>query len=217
MKRIACSVFCLSLVAGGTTAAVVLAQQGNMVQAHIGHVMDSFPGTPKKEGLLPTAMAEAKIAATHAGLALKTPDNLDGLKLHAGHVIHAIDPSVEVKGPGLGFGVKRAAQGVAQHIEMAAKAEGASANVKTHAAHVAAAANSTASRADEVVALAQKVRAATSASEAEASMKQVQAAVEQLAAGNDANGDGRVNWQAPEGGLNQAQQHMELLRKGEAQ
>jgi hypothetical protein len=195
---------------------IATAQQANMVQAHIGHVRESFPGTPDKQGLLPAGLAEAKIAATHASLAMKAPDNLDALKLHAGHVIHAVDPTVEPKGPGLGFGVKRAAQGVAQHIEMAAKTEGASANVKTHATHVAAAANSTAKRADEVVALAQKVRSATAAPEAAAAMKEVNAAVERLTAGQDANGDGRVNWDVPEGGLNQAQQHMELMQKGEA-
>ena len=48
-------------------------------------------------------------------------------------------------------------------------------------------------------------------------MSQVQTAVEQLTAGFDANKDGRINWDAPEGGLAQAQMHMELLKKGEGQ
>jgi hypothetical protein len=162
-------------------------------------------------------LAEAKIATQHAGLALKSPDNLDSIKLHAGHVINAIDPSVEPKGPGLGFGVKRASAGVAQHIQLAAKSEGASANVKTHATHVAAAATNVATRADEVVALAQKVRATSTAAEAASLMSQVQTAVDQLTAGLDANKDGRVNWDTPEGGLQQAQTHMDLLKKGEGQ
>ena len=34
----------------------------------------------------------------HAGLAVKNPDNLDAIKLHAGHVIHALDPAVETRG-----------------------------------------------------------------------------------------------------------------------
>ena len=33
----------------------------------------------------------------------------------------------------------------------------------------------------------------------------------------DANKDGRVNWDAPEGGLQQAQMHVDLLKKGEGQ
>ena len=38
---------------------------------------------------------------------------------------------------------------------------------------------------------------------------------EQLYAGVDANEDGRVGWQAGEGGLQQAEMHMQLMLKGE--
>ena len=44
----------------------------------------------------------------------------------------------EPKGPGSGYGVRKAAAGALQHLDFAAKAEGASANVKTHAVHVSA-------------------------------------------------------------------------------
>ena len=94
--------------------------QADMLQTHIGHIMESFKDTPKQQGLLPTALEEAKIATQHAALALKSKDNLDQMKLHAGHVIHAVDPTIEAKGPGLGYGVKKAAQSVAQHVELAA-------------------------------------------------------------------------------------------------
>lgn len=217
MRSIACVTFGLVLVGGGLASHSAVLRAQSPVQTHIGHVAESFQATPNQQGLLPTALAEAKIATQHAGLALKAPDNLDAIKLHAGHVINAIDPSVEAKGPGLGFGVKRAAAGVAQHIQLAAKSEGASANVKTHATHVAAAAGNVATRADAVVALAQKVRAAGTAAEAASLMSEVQTAVNELTAGVDANKDGRVNWDAPEGGLQQAQQHVDLLRKGEGQ
>lgn len=214
MKRLTYLVLTVALAAGAGRLAVA---QGNMVQAHIGHVADSFAQTPDKQGLLPTALAEAKIAAQHASLGMKNPDDLAGMKLHAGHVLHALDPSVEAKGPGLGFGVKRAAEGAAQHIELAAKVDGASANVKTHSSHIAGAATSAAARAGEAVALAQKVRAATAPAEAAGLMKELSAAVDGIASGIDANKDGRVNWAAPEGGLNQATQHLEFLKKGEAQ
>ena len=40
-----------------------------------------------------TAMAEARVAVQHAGLAARNPANLDAMKLHAGHVINAVDPT----------------------------------------------------------------------------------------------------------------------------
>ncbi len=114
------------LLGGSLSSRGIVRGQANPVQTHIGHVMESFQAAPNQQGLLPTALAEAKIAMTHAGLALKNPDNLDAIKLHAGHVINALDPSIEATGPGQGFGVKKAAAGVAQHIQLAAKSPGAS-------------------------------------------------------------------------------------------
>src|SRR5688572_20621206 len=105
---------------------------------HIGHVMTSWKDTPGTQGFLPVAIADAKVAATHAGYLQKSPDNLDSIKLHAGHVLNALDPSIEMKGPGSGYGVKRAAAGASQHIQLAAKTEGASKGVQTHAGHVTA-------------------------------------------------------------------------------
>ena len=217
MRNVASVLIGLALLAGGASNGVVLGagQATSMVHTHIGHVMTKFQGTPNEQGLLPTALAEAKIAAQHAALAAKTPDNLDAMKLHAGHIIHAVDPSVEMKGPGLGYGVKRAAAGAAQHIQLAAKVEGASKNVQTHSAHVAASANNVVTRADEIVALAQKIRAAISPADAAALVSQLNMLAQELVAGMDANKDGRVTWEPTEGGLQQAQQHMELLVKGE--
>jgi len=207
----------IALLLGGSlwTSKVMAGRQANMAHVHMGHVLDKFPGTPDQQGLLTAALAEAKVAAQHAAFAAKSPDNLDAMKLHAGHVIHAIDPTVEMKGPGIGYGAKKASEGVAQHIDMAGKFNGASANVKTHSAHVSAAATSTATRAAEALAVAQKVRAASSASDAATLIAELQKLTEQLTAGADANGDGRVGWDAPEGGLQQAEQHMQLMKKGE--
>ncbi len=76
----------------------------NMAHIHIGHVMTGWKDTPNKSGLLPTAIAEAKVAAQHAGFAASKPATLAWIKTHIGHVLHAVDPSVEPKGPGLGYG-----------------------------------------------------------------------------------------------------------------
>ena len=72
----------------------------NPVHNHIGHVMTHVEGHAGHQGFLPVAIADAKVAATHAGYMQKSPDNLDSMKLHAGHVLNALDPSIEMKGPG---------------------------------------------------------------------------------------------------------------------
>jgi hypothetical protein len=178
---------------------------------HIGHVLNAFGDTPDRMGLLPVAVAEARIAAQHAALAGRAPTNLDAMKLHAGHVIHAVDPTVVAMGPGRGYGVKRAALGVASHIELAARADGAPAGVVTHSVHVATSARNTMQRADSLVAIAQRIRASTSASEAADLVSQMASLADQLIAGVDANADGRITWAEKEGGLQHAQEHMDLM------
>ena len=164
MAAIALSVSSLS--AQAPPAAAAPAPPANPAHNHIGHVMTAWKETPAAQGFLPAAIADAKVAAIHAGYMQKSPDNLDSLKLHAGHVINALDPSIEMKGPGSGYGVKKAAAGASQHVQLAAKSEGASKGVQTHAGHVTASLANVAEWTDAAIATAQKIRAATSAAEA---------------------------------------------------
>jgi hypothetical protein len=161
------------------------------------------------------ALADAKVAAQHAALAAKDPNNLAAMKLHAGHVLNALDPTIVVKGPGSGYGVKKATQGVITHINLAAKATGASQNVITHANHVATSAQNTLTRCDTAIDLAKKIQESTSASDAAALVSQLVSVTSQLTAGVDKNGDGRITWEAGEGGLQQANEHMKLMLAGE--
>ena len=161
---------------------VALAGQGATAQTHIGHVLDSFNGTPMNMGLLPTAMAEA------------------------------IDPTIVAQGPGMGYGVKKAAQGVAQHAGFAAMAADANAMVKMHSMHVTTAANNVVAMADGIVAIAQKIRMSTSFEEAQKLAMEMQTKAEQLTTGVDADNNGQISWNTPEGGLNQAQQHMGFMK-----
>jgi hypothetical protein len=185
------------------------------VGTHIGHVVNMFGDTPGGVGLLPMAITEARTASQHAGLGARDPNNLDAMKLHAGHVVHALDPSVVSSGPGRGYGAKRAALGVASHIDLAAKAQGASQNVITHANHIGTAAKSAAARADQVVAIARQIQMATTAADAAKLYSQMVPLAQQLYDGFDANSDGRVGWQEGEGGLAQAEQHIMLMLNGE--
>jgi hypothetical protein len=182
---------------------------------HIGHVMSNWRDTPGGVGLLIAALIDAKVAANHAKLAGRNPDNLDDMKLHAAHVLNALDPGIEPKGPGSGYGVKKAATGALQHVDFAAKAEGASANVKTHATHVTASLGDVIQWTDQAIAVAQKVRVAASAAGAAPLVQELATLTAQIVDGIDANKDGQIGWQTGEGGLTQAQAHMELMMKGE--
>jgi hypothetical protein len=187
----------------------------NPVHNHIGHVMTAWKDTPGTQGFLPVAIADARVAAAHAGYMQKSPDNLDSIKLHAGHVLNTLDPSIEMKGPGSGYGVKRAAASASQHVELAAKSEAASKGVQTHAGHVTASLADVTQWTDAAIATAQKIRAAASASEAAPLVAELTAQIHNINNGVDANKDGSIGWQTGEGGLAQANQHMVLMMKGE--
>lgn len=189
--------------------------QANPVHTHIGHVLTSFNATPNAQGLLPVALAEARVAAQHADLAARDLANLGAMKTHAGHVLHALSPADGSQGPGQGFGVRRATEGVVSHVGFAADAESASQNVATHSGHVTASAGNVVQWTDEAVALIGRIQAAETADQAAPLIEQLQALTARILSGNDANGDGRVSWEAGEGGLEIVEQHMGLMARGE--
>ncbi len=200
-------------VAPDAAAAADITLPSGAVGTHVGHILVRFPTTPDKVGLLSIAQTEAKIAVQHAALAARTPTDLQAMQTHAGHVIHALDPTAVTSGPGKGYGLKKAAAGVASHVELAAGSDGASAGVKTHAEHVAAAARSTSDRADEIIALGLRIRSAKDAAEAATLVGQMASLCAQLETGADLDADGRVQWGGGEGGLSQVSAHMQLLLK----
>lgn len=182
---------------------------------HIGHVMTNWRDTPGGVGFLIAAVSDAKVGVVHARLAGGDPSSLDDMRLHAGHVLNALNPDLELKGPASGYGVKEAAAEALQHLDFAAKAEGASANIKTHATHVTASLGDAIRWTNEAIVTAQKIRAATSAADAAPLVKDLILLTTHIVDGVDANGDGQIAWQTGEGGLMQAQAHMALMMKGE--
>lgn len=186
-----------------------------MAHAHIAHVSKAWGDTPQGMGLLPVALAEAKTAVQHAGFAASKPDDLGWMQLHSRHVLHAVDPAAEPKGPGLGYGVIKAAAGTIKHIKLAAKSEDASNNVKAHAVHVATSAENALTRAEEITVLAKRVIASSSAAEAYPLVQKIQQLATALNAGVDADGDGVISWQQDEGGLLEADKHLGFMIKGE--
>ena len=132
---------------------------------HIGHVMTNWRDTPGARGFLPVAVDEARVAALHAGLAAKAT-NLDDIKTHAGHVLHALDPSMEPKGPGAGYGVKKAVEGALEHLTLAAKSDGATVTVTTYTIRSRAPLMNVLKYVDQAGLVVQRIRAATDTAEA---------------------------------------------------
>ena len=147
----------------GTGAA---GQQSPPAEPHVAHLTGGFPGAPAGRGLVVTAAEEANTAMMHANFAAGDPTNLDAMKTHVGHVLHALDPAQGGQGPGLGFGVRQAAEAIVTHIDMAMSADGASESVRTHGPALASAARGVAARADRMAELGQRVLAAATAAEA---------------------------------------------------
>jgi hypothetical protein len=196
-------------------AAAAVALPAGPVGTHLGHIVNSFTDTPNRQALLATALTEARTAAQHAQLASRQPANLDYMKTHVNHVINALDPIVVAAGPGLGYGVKRAATGVAGHIEAAAATAGASANVQMHAKHIATCSRNAVQRAESIITLGQRVLAATTAQDAAGLVSQIASLADALLNGADANNDGRITADPNECGLVAADDHMKLLLAAE--
>lgn len=154
-------------ITGERKGAAILVAKVEAIPAHlhIGHVMTNWRDTPGSRGFLPVAADEARVAVLHAGLAVNAA-SLDDIKLHAAHVLHALDPALEPKGPGAGYGVRNAAIGARQHLDLAAKADGASASVTTHAAEVSSSVSKALEWLQEAVAAAQRIQSATDAADA---------------------------------------------------
>ena len=168
-----------------------------LVHAHIGHVMTAWRETPGTVGLLTIALSDTRIAAAHALLLAKS-SSLDDMKLHAGHVLHALDPAKEATGPASGFGAKRAAAGAVQHVGFAAAVDNASATVKSHASRVNTALADAIAAIDRGVAAAQNIRAAGSAADAVSVGRDLQSIVDDIASA-----------------LQRSEQEMRLMMKAE--
>jgi len=196
----------LAVVAGAAMA-------GNMSLMHVQHVNKSWTDTPGQKGLMETAIGEAEIAATHAGFAANKPDDLAWMKMHNKHVINAIDPGKEPKGPGMGYGVMKAGKGVIKHINLAAGSKDASDYLKMHAVHVATSAENAVKRSEQVLQLSENLQKTNSPKEAAKLSKEIVVLTQAILNGTDANGDGKITWQAGEGGLLESRKHLGFIVK----
>jgi hypothetical protein len=165
---------------------------------HLGHVMTNWRDTPGARGFLPVALDQARAAVLHAGLAVKGT-SLDDIKGQAREVLQALDPAIESGGADTSYGVKKAIAGAMQHLQLAARAEGATPNLEAHAADVSLALDDALRWTAEAVAMAQRVRAAADRAEASAGARDLAALT------------ARIN----DEGVGRAQSQMNLILKAE--
>ncbi len=110
--------------------ACVSVQLPTIAHSHVGHAVTAWTDTPGQKGLLEVARIDARVADEHATYAVEGARNVASIKVHVGHVLHAIDPKQEADGPGTGYGLTRALEGSAQHLGYAREVPDASANLK---------------------------------------------------------------------------------------
>ena len=100
-----------------------------IAHVHIGHTLKGWVTTPNKAGLLATAQQEAKITLAQS-LKAKSSPSLIQKKKNMANALHALDPKIQPKGLGKGFGLTRAITESIAHIQFAANSDDASVNVK---------------------------------------------------------------------------------------
>jgi hypothetical protein len=219
-------------VAALCTATPLAQAPASPAHTHIGHVMTGWKDTPDMKGLLPAAIADAQVAMEQVERA-DLEGRINDFWLYGGYVLNALDPGpgtdallktayarlpttyVKIDVPGSGYGIKRAIAGALQHVQLAAKSDGASDNVKTHAAHVTASLENVAKWTDEAIATTRRLLEAKDVGGGQVLVDELTALIGQIAIGTDANSDGQTGWQTGEGGLRQANTHMRLMMKGE--
>ena len=198
-------------------AAISFSATANEALKHVDHVMTHWADTPQEQGLLPVATAEAKVARNHADLAASDLTNLSSMHLHTRHVLHALDPAQEVKGPGLGYGLIKASEAFAVHAELASDSEDANDIIRVSGIMVASVGRNTTRRAKEAFELSKKILASKTIETAAPKVQKLRKLTHALFAGEDLNKDGRIVWYHHEGGLKIAIEQMEIIKNSTTQ
>ena len=190
-------------------------QQTGDALTHFTHVATGFNGAPGGRGLVVTTAIEVNTAMLYANFAAGNPSNLDAMKTNVRNVLHALVPAQGAGGPGLGFGVKRAAEAVVTHIELAVKSAGASETLRKLVPGVAQAGRAVAARAQEMADIGNRVLAAQTAAQAAPLVEGLRALALQLDLGRDVNGNGQVDLNGIEPGMNQLEAQVYAIFEGD--
>lgn len=155
-------------MAAAALVACVTLELPTIAHVHVGHAITAWSDTPGKQALFDVALAEAAVAAEHAVYAVDGARDVAAVRLHLGHVLHAVDPTREPSGPGTGYGLVKAIDGCADHLRFAREVRDASDNLKAGLPAVIGTLEPLRRDARAVAALAAEGRGATDAAAAAA-------------------------------------------------
>ena len=119
--------FCLLITAGCSSA--ITKKSPPISHVHVGHTLTGWVATPDKKGLLTTATQESKIVVDNASKA-KISTSLAEKKKYMSNALNAVDPKMQAKGPGRGYGLVRAITESIAHLQYAASSDDASVNIR---------------------------------------------------------------------------------------
>ncbi|MDX2441722.1 MAG: hypothetical protein QNK40_14375 [Desulfobacterales bacterium] len=203
---------CILLVGCSSTGKWTFQEElPSMAHVHIGHAITGWKDAPGDDGLFNTAEKEVVIAIEQAQLAVEQPKDLAQIKKHIRGVIHAIDPEIVKKGPGLDYGVKKGLEKTAGHIIFAAKSDDASENVQDFAPSFESRIKPVIERCDLVVALCQVILATQTSEDAHVLAEETHKLTQGISEGMDVNNDGFINLDSGEIGLKQLRDDIEAL------
>lgn len=123
------SLFTLILLITTGCGSAIQKKSPPISHVHIGHALKGWVTTPGKKGLLNTAQQEAKITLDQS-LKAKQSTDLSMKKKYMSNALHALDPNIQAKGPGKGYGLTRAVTESIAHIQFAASSDDASSNIR---------------------------------------------------------------------------------------
>ena len=183
---------------------------------HLDHLATAFGATPDGVGIIQAGMAEAFVAREYAWLAGRDSADVRAMSSSMIHVLHAIDPAAAPGGAGLGYGFRRAAEAVVQHINLAMAVEDIPEHLAFHGPYILRAAEGAIARSYDVEGLARRIRAGTDPAATLELIEDLRPLIRAMAYGSDDDRDGRIGHTADEAGLAQAWYHLSLLYRVEA-
>ena len=117
------------LTAGCAHKSLVSQKLPLISHAHVGHALTAWHGTPDEQGLFVVAESETQIAINETRKALKAATNRPLINEHLSNALHALDPYLQPKGKGLGYGAIRALDEATDHMLYASQSKDASENM----------------------------------------------------------------------------------------